>query len=91
MSKLSYFQRIQKIKWYNILNTHLKGGKEMKRILSVFLALLFAISLVGFASAAEEAGSMATPAPVKKHHRHMTHKKKAPAPAATPAAAPETK
>jgi hypothetical protein len=62
----------------------------MKRILSIFLAVIFAISLVGFASAADEMGSMATPAPVKKHH-HRTHKKKAPAPEATPAAAPETK
>ncbi len=60
----------------------------MKRILSIVLAVLFAISLVGFASAAEnEMGSMATPAPVKKHK--MSHKKKAPA--ATPAPTPETK
>ncbi len=62
----------------------------MKRILSIVLVALFAISLVGFASAAEdEMGSMATPAPVKKHK--MTHKKKATTPAATPAPAPETK
>ncbi len=56
----------------------------MKRFLSIFLAVLFAISLVGFASAAD----MSTPAPVKKKH-HMSHKKKAPAAVATPA--PETK
>ena len=59
----------------------------MKRILSIFLALVFAISLVGFASAADD--QMATPAPVKKHHKQ--HKKAAPAPEATPAPAPETK
>lgn len=50
----------------------------MKRILSAFLVVLFVISLAGFASAADEMGSTATPAPVKKHH-HGSHKKKAPA------------
>ena len=55
----------------------------MKRILSISLAVLFAISLVGFAWAADEA----TPAPVKKHH--TSHKKKAPT--STPAPAPEMK
>ena len=53
----------------------------MKRILSILLAVVFAISLVGFASAAD----MATPAPVKKHHHHTSHKK---TPVATLAAAP---
>jgi len=56
----------------------------MKRVLSILLAALFAVSLVGFASAAD----MSTPAPVKKKH-HMRHKKKAPAAVVTPA--PETK
>ncbi len=52
----------------------------MKRIFSILLAVVFAISLVGFASAAD----IATPAPVKKHH-HTSHKK---TPVATPSAAP---
>ncbi len=62
------------------IKSFIKGGEKMKRILSAFLAVLFAISLAGFASAAD----MSTPAPVKKHHR--THKKKAPTATAAPKA-----
>ncbi len=57
----------------------------MKRVLSVLLAVLFAISLTGFVSAAEStqpAGStteqMATPAPKAKPKHHKKHHNKAP-------------
>lgn len=38
----------------------------MKRILSIFLAVLFAVSLLGFASAAQKEAPAPTPAPTAK-------------------------
>ena len=38
----------------------------MKRILSVFLAVVFSISVVGFASAANKEAPAPTPAPTAK-------------------------
>ena len=48
-----------RIKWL----TCLKGGKEMKRMLTFFLAVVFAISLVGVASAAKKEAPAPTPTP----------------------------
>jgi hypothetical protein len=45
---------------------HTFGGKRMTRILSIFLVLLFAISVVGFASAAKNEAPAPTPAPTAK-------------------------
>jgi hypothetical protein len=66
-SKRSHRQRIKivySIKW--LINPD--GGKEMKRIFTFFLALVFAVSLVSVASAAKKGAPEPTPTPAPEKY-----------------------
>jgi hypothetical protein len=74
------------------------GGKEMKRLFSLFVAVAFALSMVGVAFAADNAAKSAAPAAETKAApaadnaaKPAAEKKAAPATPATPAAKPAEK